>query len=77
MARVPQRRGFFPCPPQAAPCYEWFEPFFVPGERSYIAVAKNSPVLKYADDIRAALKLIELEGIHEDLVLKYLDRAAE
>ena len=52
-------------------------PFFVPGERSYIAVAKNSPVLKYADDIRAALKLIELEGIHEDLVLKYMDRFAE
>ena len=52
-------------------------PFFVPGERSYIAVAKNSPVLKYADDIRAALKLIELESIHEDLVLKYMDRVAE
>lgn len=52
-------------------------PFFVPGERSYIAVAKNSPVLQYADDIRAALKLIEMEGIHEDLVLKYLDRVAE
>ena len=52
-------------------------PFFVPGERSYIAVAKNSPVIQYADDIRAALKLIEMEGIHEDLVLKYLDRAAD
>lgn len=52
-------------------------PFFVPGERSYIAVAKNSPVLEYADDIRAALKLIEMEGIHEDLVLKYLGRAPE
>ena len=52
-------------------------PFFVPGERSYIAVAKNSPVIQYADDIRAALKLIEMEGIHEDLVLKYMERAAE
>ena len=52
-------------------------PFFVPGERSYIAVAKNSPVLQYADDIRAALKLIEMEGIHEDLVLKYLGRGDE
>ncbi len=52
-------------------------PFFVPGKRSYIAVAKNSPALKYADDIRAALKLIELEGIREDLVLKYMDRTAE
>jgi len=52
-------------------------PFFVPGERSYIAVAKNSPVLKYADDIRAALKLIEMEGIYEDLVLKYMDRVAK
>ena len=49
-------------------------PFFVPGERSYIAVARQSPVLQYADDIRAALKLIEMEGIHEDLVLKYLER---
>jgi polar amino acid transport system substrate-binding protein len=52
-------------------------PFFVPGERSYIAVAKNSPVIQYADDIRAALKLIEMEGIHEDLVLKYMDRVTE
>lgn len=52
-------------------------PFFVPGERSYIAVAKNSPVIQYADDIRAALKLIEMEGIHENLVLKYMERAAE
>ncbi|MTI97310.1 MAG: transporter substrate-binding domain-containing protein [Marinobacter adhaerens] len=52
-------------------------PFFVPGERSYIAVAKNSPVIQYADDIRAALKLIKMEGIHEDLVLKYMERAAE
>lgn len=48
-------------------------PFFVPGERSYIAVSKTSPALRYADDIRAALKLIEMEGIHEDLVLKYLE----
>lgn len=52
-------------------------PFFMPGERSYIAVAKNSPALQYADDIRAALKLIELEGIHENLVLKYMDRTAK
>ena len=52
-------------------------PFFVPGEQSYIAVARSSPVMQYADDIRAALKLIEMEGIHEDLVLKYLDRVAE
>lgn len=51
-------------------------PFFVPGERSYIAVARNSPVLQYADDIRAALKLIEMEGIHENLVLKYLETSS-
>ena len=37
---MPQRRGFFPCPPQAAPCYEWFEPFFVPGEH-YVPVDGN------------------------------------
>ncbi|WP_250832292.1 substrate-binding periplasmic protein [Marinobacter sediminum] len=51
-------------------------PFFVPGKRSYIAVAKSSPVAAYADDIRAALKLIEMEGIYEDLVLKYMERPA-
>ncbi|WP_417512648.1 substrate-binding periplasmic protein [Marinobacter sp.] len=51
-------------------------PFFVPGERSWIAVARNSPVLEYSDDIRAALKLIEAEGIYEDLVLKYMDQYA-
>lgn len=49
-------------------------PFFVPGERSWIAVSKQSPVLAYADDIRAALKLIEMNGTHEALVLKYLEQ---
>lgn len=52
-------------------------PFFVPGERSWIAVAKNSPALAYADDIRAALKLIEMNGTHESLVLKYLGNNAQ
>lgn len=52
-------------------------PFFVPGERSYIAVSKNSPVRAHADDIRAAFKLIEMEGIYEDLVLKYLEKATQ
>ncbi|MBW4935348.1 substrate-binding periplasmic protein [Marinobacter sp. F4206] len=48
-------------------------PFFVPGERSYIAVSKKSKALAYADDIRAAFKLMEMEGTYEDLVLKYLE----
>ncbi|MBL1273323.1 MAG: polar amino acid transport system substrate-binding protein [Marinobacter maritimus] len=48
-------------------------PFYMPGERSWIAVAKTSPVLEYSDDIRAALKLIETEGIYEELILKYMD----
>ncbi|MGP9831876.1 substrate-binding periplasmic protein [Marinobacter sp. NSM] len=52
-------------------------PFFVPGERSWIAVSNKSPALKYADDIRAALKLIEREGIKENLVLKYLEQPAQ
>lgn len=52
-------------------------PFFMPGERSWIAVANTSPVLEYSDDIRAALKLIEAEGIYEDLVLKYMDQYAQ
>lgn len=52
-------------------------PFFVPGERSWIAVSDKSPALKYADDIRAALKLIEREGIKENLVLKYLEQPAQ
>ncbi|WP_227515402.1 substrate-binding periplasmic protein [Marinobacter salinus] len=50
-------------------------PFFMPGTRSYIAVAKNSPAAAYADDIRAALKLIEMEGIYENLVLKYQEQS--
>ena len=49
-------------------------PFFVPGERSWIVVSGQSPVVRYADDIRAALKLIEREGIRENLVLKYLEQ---
>jgi|SRR5690554_3028220 len=48
-------------------------PFFVPGERSWIAVSDQSPALKYADDIRAALKLIERQGIKENILLKYLE----
>ncbi|AMQ88925.1 substrate-binding periplasmic protein [Marinobacter sp. LQ44] len=52
-------------------------PFFVPGERSWIAVSDKSPALKYVDDIRAALKLIEREGIKENLVLKYLEQPAQ
>ncbi|MDO6443321.1 ABC transporter substrate-binding protein [Marinobacter sp. 2_MG-2023] len=51
-------------------------PFFVPGERSWIAVARTSPVAEYSDDIRAALKLIEAEGTYENLVLKYMDQYA-
>ncbi|MCK7548875.1 substrate-binding periplasmic protein [Marinobacter koreensis] len=47
-------------------------PFFVPGERSWIAVAKTSPALRYADDIRAALKLMDMKGEREALLLKYL-----
>lgn len=52
-------------------------PFFMPGERSWIAVAKTSPVLEYSDDIRAAFKLIEAEGVYENLVLKYMDQYAQ
>lgn len=48
-------------------------PFFVPGERSWIVVSGQSPAARYADDIRAALKLIEREGVRESLILKYLE----
>lgn len=34
-----QRPGL-PCAPQAAPCHEWFEPFFVPGQH-YVLVDGN------------------------------------
>ncbi len=52
-------------------------PFFVPGDRSWIAVSNQSPARRYAEDIRAALKLIEREGgIREDLVLKYQEQKA-
>lgn len=51
-------------------------PFFVPGKRTWIAVARTSPVLEYSDDMRAAFKLIKAEGIYEDLVLKYMDQYA-
>lgn len=52
-------------------------PFFVSGERSWIAVSKTSPVLEYSDDMCAALKLIVAEGIYENLVLKYMDPYAQ
>lgn len=49
-------------------------PFFVPGERSWIVVSEQSSAVKYADDVRSALKTIEREGIRENLVLKYLEQ---
>lgn len=48
-------------------------PFFFPGEASWIAVAKGSPAVAYVDDIRAALKLLEMNGTRESLILKYLE----
>ncbi|MBN7768713.1 transporter substrate-binding domain-containing protein [Marinobacter daepoensis] len=49
-------------------------PFFVPGDRTWIAVSRESPALRYAEDIRAALKLIDREGVWENLVLKYMEQ---
>lgn len=49
-------------------------PFFVPGERSWIVLSEQSPATPYADDIRAALKLVEQEGIRESLLLRYLEQ---
>lgn len=51
-------------------------PFFVPGQRSWIAVSRHSEAARYAEDIRAALKLLEMNGTYEALVLKYMESEA-
>ncbi len=51
-------------------------PFFVPGEQSWIVLSEQSPAARYTDDIRAALKLLEKEGIRENLLLHYLEQPA-
>ncbi|OZB15847.1 MAG: ABC transporter substrate-binding protein [Marinobacter sp. 34-60-7] len=51
-------------------------PFFVPGERSWIAVSRESPLVNQVDDLNAAFKRIELDGLPEDLILKYLETPA-
>lgn len=52
-------------------------PFFVPGERSWITVSRESPFVEQVDDLNAAFKRIELDGLPEDLMLKYLETPAQ
>ena len=52
-------------------------PFSVPGERRYIAVAKDSPIHDYVDDLRSALEPDELDAIYREHAAKYLDQSAQ
>lgn len=52
-------------------------PFSVPGERRYIAVALDSPIHDYVDDLRNALELDELDAIYREHAAKYLDKPAQ
>lgn len=49
-------------------------PYQVPGEHSYIAISRTSPVFSHQDKITLAFEKIRQEGIYEKLVMGYQDR---
>ncbi|SDW99119.1 substrate-binding periplasmic protein [Marinobacter mobilis] len=51
-------------------------PFFVPGERSWIAVSRKSRLLPYGDAIRQAMAEIQAWHIYDRLLLRYLQRTS-
>ncbi|XKH02410.1 transporter substrate-binding domain-containing protein [Marinobacter nauticus] len=52
-------------------------PFSVPGERSWIAISRKSPILEYADEIAEVVEAIRQEGLMERLVTKYSNLAVK
>jgi polar amino acid transport system substrate-binding protein len=52
-------------------------PFQVPGEHSYIAVAKTSPVSSHHEKIMQAFEQIRENGVYEKLISEYRDPAAK
>ncbi|MFN2359950.1 MAG: substrate-binding periplasmic protein [Marinobacter sp.] len=50
-------------------------PYQVPGEHSYIAISRTSPVLTYEDEISRVFEQIRKDGVYEKLVMGYQDRA--
>lgn len=52
-------------------------PYQVPGEHSYIAIAKNSPVLSLQDQVTQTFEQIRQDGTYDKLVMGYRDHASK
>lgn len=50
-------------------------PYQVPGEHSYIAISRTSPVLAHEEEIARAFEQIRKDGVYEKLVMGYQDHA--
>ncbi|SFL99608.1 substrate-binding periplasmic protein [Marinobacter zhejiangensis] len=52
-------------------------PFFVPGERSWIAVSRKSALMHYQEAIRQSMADIQTQRIYDGLLLEYLQRTTD
>lgn len=52
-------------------------PYQVPGERSYIAISRNSPVLSRQDQVNRVFEQIRQDGTYDRLIMGYLDHSRE
>ncbi|WP_027830537.1 ABC transporter substrate-binding protein [Marinobacter sp. HL-58] len=50
-------------------------PYQIPGEHSYIAISRTSPMFSHQDEINQAFEQIRQEGTYEKLVRGYQDHA--
>lgn len=52
-------------------------PYQVPGERSYIAISRTSPLISHQDDIIRVFEQMRVEGTYDRLVMGYQDRVRQ
>ncbi len=52
-------------------------PYQVPGEHSYIAIARTSPVLSRQDQVNQTFEQIRRDGTYDKLVMGYRDHASK
>lgn len=52
-------------------------PYQVPGEHSYIAISRASPLISQQDEINRAFEQMRVEGTYDRLVMSYQDRVRQ
>lgn len=52
-------------------------PYQMPGEHSYIAISRNSPVLSRQDQVRATFEQIRKDGTYDKLLSDYRNQASK